>query len=113
MGETLKFRDPETAEDLQMRLEEQMAAIDDVRIMHICGSHEQAIAKFGLRSLLPDNLSIVMGPGCPVCVTSMPAVDEAIAIAEQGHIVATYGDMYRVPGTDKSLADAEAQGADV
>ena len=110
----LQFRDPDRAEQLQDHLAEQMARIDDdVRIMHVCGSHEQAIAKFGLRSLLPDGLSVVMGPGCPVCVTSMPAVDEAVYLAEQGHVVATYGDMYRVPGTQQSLADAEADGADV
>jgi hydrogenase expression/formation protein HypD len=110
----LQFRDPEKAQQLRDRLDEQAARLDDeVRIMHVCGSHEQAIAKFGLRTLLPDQLSVVMGPGCPVCVTSMPAVDEAVYLAEQGHVVATYGDMYRVPGTGRSLADVEADGADV
>jgi hydrogenase expression/formation protein HypD len=110
----LQFRDPEKADQLQAQLAEQTDRIDDdVRIMHVCGSHEQAIAKFGLRSLLPDGLSVVMGPGCPVCVTSMPAVDEAVSLAERGHIIATYGDMYRVPGTRRSLADVEADGADV
>lgn len=113
-SDTLQFRDPEKARAIQEKLAEQMGRIEqDVRIMHVCGSHEQAIAKFGLRSLLPDGLSVVMGPGCPVCVTSMPAVDEAVYLAEQGHVVTTYGDMFRVPGTEQSLADAEAAGADV
>ncbi|MDZ7850499.1 MAG: hydrogenase formation protein HypD [Halodesulfurarchaeum sp.] len=110
----LQFRNPAQAEQLADRLETLMAEIDEpVTLMHVCGSHEQAIAKFGLRSLLPDGLSVRMGPGCPVCVTNMPEVDEAVDVAEQGAIVATYGDMFRVPGTKKSLADARADGADV
>ncbi|MFB6153896.1 MAG: hydrogenase formation protein HypD [Halodesulfurarchaeum sp.] len=112
--DTLKFRDPDTAEELTDRLEALMADIDDpVNIMHVCGSHEQAIAKFGLRSILPDGLGVRMGPGCPVCVTNMPEVDEAVTLAEDGKVVATYGDMFRVPGTAKSLADAKADGARV
>ncbi|MFW6017668.1 MAG: hydrogenase formation protein HypD [Halapricum sp.] len=110
----LQFRDPEKAEQLTDRLEALMDDIDGrVTIMHVCGSHEQAIAKYGLRSLLPEGLTIRMGPGCPVCVTDMPEVDEAVALAEDGKIVATYGDMLRVPGTEKSLDDAKADGADV
>ncbi|QSG05777.1 hydrogenase formation protein HypD [Halapricum desulfuricans] len=110
----LQFRDPEKAEQLTDRLEALMDDIGErVTIMHVCGSHEQAIAKYGLRSLLPDGLTIRMGPGCPVCVTDMPEVDEAVALAEDGKIVATYGDMLRVPGTEKSLDDAKADGADV
>jgi hydrogenase expression/formation protein HypD len=110
----LQFRDPDTAEELTDRLEDLMADIDHpVDVMHVCGSHEQAIAKFGLRSILPDGLSVRMGPGCPVCVTNMPEVDEAVALAEDDKIVATYGDMFRVPGTHTSLSDAKADGADV
>jgi hydrogenase expression/formation protein HypD len=113
-SETLQFRNPDQAEQLADRLDSLMAEIDGrVTLMHVCGSHEQAIAKFGLRSLLPDGLSVRMGPGCPVCVTNMPEVDEAVALAEAGATVATYGDMFRVPGTEKSLADARADGADV
>lgn len=111
---TLQFRDPETAEELADRLAELMDDIaGSVNVMHVCGSHEQAIAKYGLRSLLPDGLSVRMGPGCPVCVTNMPEVDEAVALAEDGKIVASYGDMFQVPGTAKSLADAKANGARV
>jgi hydrogenase expression/formation protein HypD len=110
----LSFRDPDRADRLVDRLEELVAAMDDpVRVMHVCGSHEEAIAEFGLRSLLPDGLSVAMGPGCPVCVTDLPEVDEAVALAEAGHVVATYGDMVRVPGSERSLADARADGADV
>jgi hydrogenase expression/formation protein HypD len=78
--------------------------------MHVCGSHEQAIARFGLRASFPRDLHVIMGPGCPVCITDQPEVDEAVALARQGVRVATYGDMLRVPGTKRSLADAQAEG---
>ncbi len=81
--------------------------------MHVCGSHEQAIARFGLRAALPDRLNVIMGPGCPVCITDLPEMDEAVALAQSGIPVATYGDMVRVPGTAGSLADAKSRGAHV
>ena len=80
-----------------------------VSVMHVCGSHEQAIAKFGLRASLPDDLNVIMGPGCPVCITDQPEIDEAVALAQDGVRIATYGDMVRVPGTAGSLADAQAR----
>jgi hydrogenase expression/formation protein HypD len=84
-----------------------------VSVMHVCGSHEQAIARFGLRAVLPPDLALIMGPGCPVCVTDGPEVDEAVALARQGARVCTYGDMLRLPGTARSLADAQAEGGKV
>jgi hydrogenase expression/formation protein HypD len=115
----LRFRDPERARRLADAL--RLAVDGAVRarggerlaIMHVCGSHEQAIAKFGLRSLVPPGLDVIMGPGCPVCVTDMPEIDEAVALADRGFTVATYGDMYRVRGSARSLADAHADGARV
>ena len=110
----LKFRDPQQAAALARSLAKTMAEIGrDVVVMHVCGSHEQAIAKFGLRAVLPPSLDVIMGPGCPVCITDMPEVDEAVALAEGGAVVATYGDMVRVPGTTRSLADAQAAGGKV
>jgi hydrogenase expression/formation protein HypD len=111
----LKFRDPAKARAMAARLQQLCDEIgrDPISLMHVCGSHEQAIAKYALRSILPKALDLIMGPGCPVCVTDMPEVDEAVVLAEDGKIVATYGDMVRVPGTAKSLADAQAEGARV
>src|SRR4029078_3397482 len=74
---------------------------------------EQAIARFGLRTNFPRDLDVIMGPGCPVCITDQPEVDEAVALARQGIRIATYGDMVRVPGSAASLADAQADGARV
>ncbi len=72
--------------------------------MEVCGSHTQAIAKFGLKTLLPENIKLTSGPGCPVCVTSASEVDLAIKLSEK-NIVTTFGDMYGVPGTEGSLSD--------
>jgi len=108
----LRFRDPGRAHGLAGALQQLCKQIGrDVAVMHVCGSHEQSIAKFGLRTLLPKALNVIMGPGCPVCVTDVPEVDEAVALALDGKIIATYGDMVRVPGTSRSLGDAQAEGA--
>jgi len=115
----LRFRDPEQARRLALALartvDEALAETGRERlaVMHVCGSHEQAISKFGLRSLVPEALDVIMGPGCPVCVTDTPEIDEAVALADHGITVATYGDMYRVRGSGRSLADAHADGAPV
>ena len=111
----LKFRDPVRARALTETLARLTAEIgrNPVSIMHVCGSHEQAIAKFGLRATLPRNLNVIMGPGCPVCITDVPEVDEGVALARQGVRIATYGDMLKVPGTVMSLADVQAEGAAV
>ena len=118
-SERLRFRDPQRARELAaaltLRVEEalRVTQTDRLAIMHVCGSHEQAIAKFGLRSLVPEKLDVIMGPGCPVCVTDAPEIDDAVALADAGILVATYGDMYRVRGSGRSLADAHAEGAPV
>jgi hydrogenase expression/formation protein HypD len=78
--------------------------------MHICGTHEAAIARSGLRSVLPEQLKIVMGPGCPVCITPQGEIDAALELVEKGCIIATYGDLLRVPGTKGSI---EESGGDI
>jgi hydrogenase expression/formation protein HypD len=110
----LQFRDPARAAALTAALERTVREVGrTVSLMHVCGSHEQAIARFGLRTAFPAALDVIMGPGCPVCITDLPEVDEAVALARQGVAIATYGDMLRVPGTSRSLADAQAEGATV
>lgn len=112
----LKFRDPKKARSLVMALEKALEEYPGelpVWVMHVCGTHEQAIAKFGLRAILPKELNVIMGPGCPVCVTDTKEVDEGVALVAQGVRLVTYGDMLRVPGTRKSLADARTDGGKV
>jgi len=111
----LRFRDPARAEALAAGIRDLCDRIgrDPITLMHVCGSHEQAIARFGLRTALPRSLEVIMGPGCPVCITDLPEVDEAVALALQGVKICTYGDMLRVRGSTLSLADAQARGADV
>ncbi len=85
-----------------------------IQLMEVCGTHTVSIFRTGLRSLLPGNLRLVSGPGCPVCVTAQRHIDAAIELARQpGVILTTYGDMIRVPGRAGSLERLRAQGADV
>lgn len=110
----LKFRDPKQARALADALRGATDALGRrVSLMHVCGSHEQAIARYGLRASFPKSLDVIMGPGCPVCITDVPEVDEGVALARQGLTIATYGDMLKVPGSVLSLGDAQAEGARV
>ena len=85
-----------------------------IKLMEVCGTHTTAIARLGLRRILPDNLELISGPGCPVCVTAQEDIDRAIEIAKlKGVIMTTFGDMLRVPGTKGSLEALKAAGRDV
>jgi hydrogenase expression/formation protein HypD len=85
-----------------------------LKLMEVCGTHTVAIFRHGVRSLLPEGIRLLSGPGCPVCVTSIKDVDTAAALARTpGVLLATFGDMMRVPGGEASLNDARADGADV
>jgi len=91
-----------------------IASRGEIHVMEVCGTHTMAIAASGLRTLLPDGMRLTSGPGCPVCVTDQSYVDRAVWLAGQEEVViATYGDMIRVPGRSGSLADARAKGAAV
>jgi hydrogenase expression/formation protein HypD len=90
-----------------------IAPDEKLRFLHVCGTHENTITRYGIRSMLPQSIEVVAGPGCPVCVTSTSAIDQAIEIAEKHATVYTYGDMFTVPGSNGSLKDARARGAGV
>lgn len=85
----------------------------EVRIMEVCGGHTNTVMRYGLREVLPSNIRLISGPGCPVCVTSQHDIDSMVELALSGVKVATYGDMINVPGTKMSLSDAQNLGADV
>ena len=85
-----------------------------LRIMEVCGTHTHEIFRLGLRKLLPEQIDLISGPGCPVCVTAVGFIDEAVWLALEKHcIICTFGDLIRVPGTEMSLAGARAEGAEV
>ncbi|MGW8192722.1 MAG: hydrogenase formation protein HypD [Desulforhopalus sp.] len=107
-----EYRDSSLAKTLVAEL--QRAVTKPLRVMEVCGSHTMAIFRNGLRSILPEGLELVSGPGCPVCVTSASHMDAFIAIADRpGVRVAIFGDLFRVPGTHTSLAEASSRGAKI
>ncbi len=83
------------------------------RIMEVCGSHTMSIGRYGIRRIMPDNVSLLSGPGCPVCVTDAAYIDAAVELAGRGVVIATFGDMLKVPGSTATLADARSEGARV
>lgn len=85
-----------------------------IRIMEVCGTHTHEIFRLGLRSLLPENVELISGPGCPVCVTPTGFIDEAVfAALRRNATICTFGDLVRVPGSRTSLAGARAEGAKI
>ncbi|MHB8706610.1 MAG: hydrogenase formation protein HypD [Coriobacteriia bacterium] len=106
------FRDPEHARSLVAAIHE--AATEPITLMEVCGTHTMAIAKHGIRGLMPDTVKLLSGPGCPVCVTANADIDVAIEMARQpGVILTTFGDMMKVPGSYSSLSREKADGRDV
>ncbi|MDY6877219.1 MAG: hydrogenase formation protein HypD [Chloroflexota bacterium] len=107
-----EFRDPQLARSLLASI--QARSTQPMRFMEFCGGHTHAIFRHGLRQMLPSTVELRSGPGCPVCVTADADLDRAIALAElPGVILATFGDMLKVPGSYGSLQTAKAEGADV
>jgi hydrogenase expression/formation protein HypD len=107
-----EFRDPQAARRLVERI--RARSTRPIQLMEFCGGHTHAIFKIGLRQLLPGHLHLRSGPGCPVCVTSSADLERAMALARLPDVIlATYGDMVRVPGSRGSLQEARAAGADV
>ncbi len=97
------------------KIEEIMTSIGrPVKLMEVCGTHTVAIFRHGIRHIIPEGISLLSGPGCPVCVTPIKDVDTAIAISMHDNItLSTFGDMMRVPGSKQSLYHAQAEGANI
>lgn len=108
------YRDQKTMESLAASIHNRFSAINrSLKVMNVCGSHERSIAEWGLRDLLPDQLELIPGPGCPVCVCAEHDIGEAIEIAKKGVTLLSFGDMLRVRTKYGSLMDARSEGADV
>ncbi len=114
----MRFVDEYRSPELARRLADEIAGLVEpgrrYKLMEVCGGHTHAIYRHGVEDLLPAEIELVHGPGCPVCVIPMGRQDDAIAIAERpGVLFTTFGDMMRVPSSRGSLLDAKARGADV
>jgi hydrogenase expression/formation protein HypD len=113
-----QLRDPAIASALARRIAERVAGYPPrqlpITLMEVCGTHTVSIFRNGIRQMLPPGIRLLSGPGCPVCVTPNGEIDRAIAIAQYPEVtLTTFGDMLRVPGSDLSLQEARADGADV
>lgn len=107
------FRDPALAKTL-VRAIENHNVTRDINLMEVCGTHTVSIARAGIKSILPDNIHLISGPGCPVCVTANADIDKVIAITREPDVIlTTFGDMTRVPGSSSSVLAEQAKGADV
>ena len=112
-----EFRDRAKAEALAAEIRKVVAAIapaKPIAIMEVCGGHTHSIFRYGIEGMLPEEIELIHGPGCPVCVLPMGRIDDCLAIAERPEVIfTTFGDAMRVPGSRGSLLQAKARGADV
>ena len=109
-----EFRDAELGRVLAAEIVSTVEPGRRYKVMEVCGGHTHTIYKYGVDDLLPENVELVHGPGCPVCVIPMGRVDDGIAVARKPDVIFTcFGDMMRVPGSVGTLLDAKAEGADI
>ena len=109
-----EFRDPELITKASEEIHRLADPSRHYRIMEVCGGHTHAIYRFGLKDILPENIELIHGPGCPVCVLPMGRIDDGLVIAKEPNtIFAAFGDMMRVPGANGSPLEHKARGADV
>ncbi len=107
-----EYRDKELCQSLVQKIKGQTKA--DLNIMEICGTHTVSIFRFGLKEMLPKNIHLISGPGCPVCVTPISSIDYMIALSrEKNMMIVTFGDMINVPGSSSTLSQEKARGADI
>jgi len=114
-----EFRDPQKLQALMGEINRLTLILErtsehPLKIMEVCGGHTHSIFKYGIEELLPDSIELIHGPGCPVCVMPRGRLDAAIALADIPNVIfTTFGDAMRVPGSEKSLLQAKAEGADI
>jgi hydrogenase expression/formation protein HypD len=109
-----EYRDAELGRALSAEIFATVEPGTHYKLMEVCGGHTHSIYKYGIEDLLPDNVELVHGPGCPVCVIPMGRVDDGMAIAKRDGVIFTcFGDMMRVPGSEQTFLDAKAEGADI
>ena len=110
-----EFREPEKAAALRNQITQLSNQLNKpLKLMEVCGGHTHSIFKYGIEDILPPNLELIHGPGCPVCVMPKGRLDDAIAISQNHNVIlATFGDTMRVPGSHTNLLQAKAQGADI
>ena len=109
-----EFRDADLAAAVGARIASLCEPGRHYKIMEVCGGHTHTIYRYGVQDHLPEDIELVHGPGCPVCVIPMGRVDDGIASAERDDVILTcFGDMMRVPGGRGSFLDANAAGADI
>ncbi len=114
-----EFRDPQKLQALMKEINRLALILErtpehPLKIMEVCGGHTHSIFKYGIEELLPDSIELIHGPGCPVCVMPRGRLDAAIKLADIPNVIfTTFGDAMRVPGSQKSLLQAKAEGADI
>lgn len=107
-----EFKDPEISKALVASIREKSTR--PLRLMEVCGTHTMAIFRYGIRSVLPDTITLLSGPGCPVCVTAQKDIDAYVMLAQRPDVIlTTFGDLMKVPGSGSSLAGEKAKGADI
>ena len=107
-----EYRDKKLCQSIVERIKELTS--EDINIMEVCGTHTRAIFSSGIKNLLPENINLISGPGCPVCVTPLSEIDHMIALSKMEQtIITTFGDMVNVPGSTSSLKKEKAEGADI
>ncbi len=112
---TDKYKNKDIVKKIRTEIEkEAQKKGEKIKILHVCGTHEHEVARWGIRSLLPKSVEVIAGPGCPVCVCSAQDIDEVLWVAgNHNAIIATFGDMMRVPSSTDSLYQAQGKGMDI
>lgn len=109
-----EFREPKLVRKIVQRIEKVAQSLDrEVKLMEVCGTHAMMILRYGIKDLLPPHVNLISGPGCPVCVTPNQYIDKARIYAREGFLIATFGDMMKVPGSRGSLSGEKSRGAKI